>query len=68
MVVGIDSDILFPVEEQKFLACSIPNAKYYEIHSQFCHDGFLIEYEQLVKIIRKYLKKEFNEEDIVDGQ
>jgi len=61
MVVGIDSDILFPVEEQKFLASSIPNAKYYEIHSQFCHDGFLIEYEQLTEIIRKYLK-DFNEE------
>ncbi|HRX30701.1 MAG TPA: homoserine O-acetyltransferase [Tenuifilaceae bacterium] len=56
LVVGIDSDILFPVEEQKVLADNIPNAVYREIHSQFCHDGFLIEYKQLTDIIWDYLK------------
>lgn len=55
LVVGIDSDILFPVEEQKQLAALIPNATYAEIHSSFCHDGFLIEHEQLTKIIREFL-------------
>ncbi|MHC1705453.1 MAG: homoserine O-acetyltransferase [Tenuifilaceae bacterium] len=55
LVVGIDSDILFPIEEQKLLAKMIPNAEYAEIHSNFCHDGFLIEYEQLTKIIKQFL-------------
>jgi len=56
IVVGIDSDILFPVEEQKELATLMPNATYAEIHSNFCHDGFLIEHEQLTEIINKTLK------------
>ena len=43
LVIGIKSDILFPVEEQKFLAKNIPQASYYEIDSPFGHDGFLIE-------------------------
>jgi homoserine O-acetyltransferase len=56
LVVGIDSDILFPVEEQKELAELIPNAVYREIHSNFCHDGFLIESDQLQRIIEEYLR------------
>ncbi len=55
LVVGIDSDILFPVEEQIFLARHIPKARYVEIHSDFCHDGFLIENEQLSSAVSSYL-------------
>lgn len=55
LVVGINSDILFPVEEQHFIANNIPNAVYREIHSQFCHDGFLIEYQQLTSIISEFI-------------
>jgi len=55
LVVGIDSDILFPVEEQHFIANHIPNAVYREIHSQFCHDGFLIEHQQLTSIIAEFI-------------
>lgn len=51
MVVGITSDVLFPIEEQLFLAQQIPNAKFVNIDSVYGHDGFLIEYEQLQKII-----------------
>lgn len=58
LVVGIDSDILFPIEEQKHLAAMIPNATYAEIHSSFCHDGFLIEHEQLTRIIKNFLNPE----------
>lgn len=42
-VIGIDSDILFPPSEQKFLATKIPNANYEEISSILGHDGFLTE-------------------------
>lgn len=54
-VVGIDSDTLFPVSEQKRIADGVPGAEYYEITSRFGHDGFLLEYEQLTKIIQPLL-------------
>ena len=47
LVVGIDSDILFPPGEQKFIAKHIPEAEYHMITSTFGHDGFLLEHEQL---------------------
>ena len=54
-VVGIDSDRLFPVEEQKFIASCIPGAVYHEITSKFGHDGFLLENDQLTEIIEPLL-------------
>ena len=52
VVIGIDSDCLFPTGEQKFLAENIPGAEYREITSRFGHDGFLLENEQLKAVIR----------------
>ena len=54
-VVGIDSDRLFPVDEQKFLADHNPGAEYHEITSKFGHDGFLLENDQLTAIIKPLL-------------
>ncbi|MCO4291753.1 homoserine O-acetyltransferase [Solitalea sp. MAHUQ-68] len=54
LAVGISSDLLFPTNEQKFLAENIKGAKYIEIDSFFGHDGFLIEWEQLTKIIKEF--------------
>ncbi len=54
-VIGIDSDRLFPVEEQKFMAEHIKGAKYHEITSKFGHDGFLLENDQLTEIIKPIL-------------
>ena len=54
-VIGIDSDGLFPVEEQKFIASRIPGATYHEITSKFGHDGFLLENDQLTEIIEPLL-------------
>ncbi|MDX2247647.1 MAG: homoserine O-acetyltransferase [Bacteroidia bacterium] len=55
MVVGLDSDILFPVEEQKLLAQHIPDALYREISSNYGHDGFLIETEKITNLIREFV-------------
>jgi homoserine O-acetyltransferase len=55
LVVGIESDLLFPIEEQLFLAKNITNAHFASIDSIYGHDGFLIEYEKLEKIIRNFL-------------
>src|SRR5690606_29221249 len=43
LVIGVNSDLLFPIEEQKFIADNIQEASYQEINSCFGHDGFLIE-------------------------
>jgi homoserine O-acetyltransferase/O-succinyltransferase len=55
LVIGMDSDILFPVSEQKFLANHIPKAEYAEIPSLYGHDGFLIETEKISKVLSKFL-------------
>jgi homoserine O-acetyltransferase len=54
-VVGISTDILFPPEEQRFLAAHIPDAEYIEITSPYGHDGFLIEFGVLTDIVREFL-------------
>ncbi|NJX15900.1 bifunctional aspartate kinase/homoserine dehydrogenase I [Tamlana crocina] len=54
-IVGVDSDLFFTAEENrethKQLALTHPNVTYNEIHSVHGHDAFLMEYEQLEKII-----------------
>jgi len=55
IVVAIDSDILFPVKEIKEWAKFIPNSQYHEITSQFAHDGFLLEWQQITKLIEPLL-------------
>ena len=54
LVVGISSDILFPVSEQRFMAQHIPGATYQEIDSLYGHDGFLIETGQLTQLIEAF--------------
>lgn len=55
LVVGIDSDVLFPLCEQQFLADHIPSAKLAVITSLYGHDGFLLEYRQLENQIIQFL-------------
>jgi len=54
-IVGVDSDLFFTAEEnretQKKLALTHNNVTYNEINSDHGHDAFLIEFEQLEKII-----------------
>lgn len=57
LVVGISSDILCPNAEQKFLAKHLPKSALKIIDSTYGHDGFLIEWEKLTKVIRAWLKK-----------
>src|SRR5690606_20438091 len=54
-IVGVDSDLFFTAEENrethKQLALTRPNVTYNEINSVHGHDAFLMEYEQLEKIV-----------------
>ena len=43
LVLGITSDVLFPLIEQREIAEGIPGAVYGELDSGFGHDGFLLE-------------------------
>lgn len=52
LVIGISSDILCPVEEQKYLSKLLPNAIYAEIDSPYGHDGFLIESEKIEQVLK----------------
>lgn len=54
LVISINSDILFPPQEQMFLATHIPNAVHQKIDSAYGHDGFLLETEQLTEKIKKF--------------
>lgn len=54
LVVGVSSDFLCPLAEQKVLAKSIPGAVFQEIQSPFGHDGFLVEGERLSSLIRSF--------------
>ncbi len=58
LVVGIESDILFPIHEQKFLVEHIPDARLEVMSSLYGHDGFLVEFEQLSSHIKNF----FNED------
>ena len=55
LVIGIDSDILFPLQEQKYLADHIPTSQLEVISSVYGHDGFLVEFGQFNQIVKKFL-------------
>jgi homoserine O-acetyltransferase len=57
LIVAIDTDILFPKEDQKLNARLIPGASLKFIHSDYGHDGFLLEYDLLTKEIREFMKE-----------
>ncbi len=55
LVIGITTDLLFPVSEQKYIAENISGAKFTLIESLYGHDGFLLEYEQIQFLINDFL-------------
>lgn len=57
LVLGIDSDILYPVHEQQQLSTNIPASQFELIHSLDGHDGFLLEQEQVAHHIQEFLNK-----------
>lgn len=51
LAIGVDTDILFPTREQRLIAEKTRNGAYHEISSIYGHDGFLVEKEQINKIL-----------------
>lgn len=56
LVIGIKSDVLFPIEEQQYLFQHIPKAAFAELDSFYGHDGFLIETGILTDIVTSFFK------------
>ena len=56
LVIGIKSDVLFPIEEQEYLFRHIPKSAFAALDSFYGHDGFLIETEALTNIITSFFK------------
>jgi len=55
LVLGIDSDILYPLSEQQAIVDALPNAQLKVIESSEGHDGFLLEQDQVGQYIRQFL-------------
>lgn len=56
LVVSIDSDVLFPSEQQTLLANHLPRAKLLKLDSSDGHDGFLLEMEAMEESISTFLR------------
>ncbi|MCD8073090.1 MAG: alpha/beta fold hydrolase, partial [Alistipes sp.] len=55
LVIGISSDIIFPVTEQVYLYRHIPKANLRILASDFGHDGFLVESDKLNDVIGPFI-------------
>ncbi len=56
LIMGIKSDILCPLDEQRFMAEHLPHAKLIEIDSDYGHDGFIIETAEITAHLGPWLK------------
>ncbi|HRE64455.1 MAG TPA: homoserine O-acetyltransferase [Ferruginibacter sp.] len=55
LIIGISSDILCPLAEQKLMASLMPQSTLVEIDSEYGHDGFLVEVEKISAVLTKWL-------------
>ena len=65
LVVGIESDVLYPLAEQEELAHTLPNATLETLDSPHGHDAFLIEQEELGTMIRPLVQCHFRQQTSV---
>lgn len=57
VVAGIDSDRLYPLEQQAALAVELPGCNGLEVvKSPYGHDGFLIEIDEVGRLVRRTLE------------
>lgn len=58
LLIGIESDWLYPPEEVEFTATQLaPHARFAAFASDHGHDGFLADAEQLTSIVRPFLEE-----------
>jgi len=57
LIIGFTSDLLVPIDAQRFLQKHLPEATLHEIDSIFGHDGFLKEDVEISKCIKQFYQK-----------
>lgn len=57
LIVGIDSDLIFPPSDMDDMAQNIPQARMETIQSPFAHDGFLVEHQALDTLISGFYQE-----------
>jgi len=57
LVIGINHDILCPLEEQRFIAKHLPASELVEIDSVYGHDGFMVEGETIGKHLKQWMSR-----------
>lgn len=67
LVIGVQSDTLFPIEQQRELAESLkangnPNVVYYELNQPWGHDTFLLDVTNVGSAINGFMSASFSEE------
>jgi homoserine O-acetyltransferase/O-succinyltransferase len=55
LLIGITSDILCPMEEQRHMAAHMPDVRLVEIDSAYGHDGFMVEGNKIASHLRDWL-------------
>ncbi len=55
LLIGITSDILCPVEEQRHMAEYLPEVRLLEIDSAYGHDGFMVEGHKIATLLQEWL-------------
>ncbi len=57
LVIGISSDLLFPVSEQEYIAKHVQGSTFKIIDSFYGHDGFLIETKKITDTIKQFVNE-----------
>jgi homoserine O-acetyltransferase len=57
LVIGVQSDLLFPLQQQVSIARCLPGARFEILESPDGHDGFLLEFKQLDEMIKEHLRR-----------
>jgi len=57
LIIGIGSDILCPLDEQRTLARHLPHSTLIEIDSAYGHDGFMVEGHKIAAHLEAWLQK-----------
>jgi homoserine O-acetyltransferase len=55
LIIGINSDILCPLQEQRYLSRHLRGSQLVEIDSAYGHDGFMVESEKITNHLSDWL-------------
>lgn len=61
LTIGITTDIIFTPQEMREVSDKLPDSIYRQIESEFGHDGFLVEYEILNRLVKEFYQTYLHE-------